>query len=207
MIGGQSAVRMNDRNSFPVGGLVELSRATYQSPPLAVVEFRPTVFSFIGAGGTVTAVGGSQECAVIDRGYGPRVPEIRSAFPCDAFAPTQGLQRNCRVADGSRRGGQPGTAGPSDDGLKFGQFASIVQTCGDLVACEIGKFRDNVFSGFASGQVPEHKSYRNTCSLEAWFATQNLWVACDVVFPANWHGLILTRSYSKGKAGKSDEKQ
>jgi hypothetical protein len=61
---------MNDRHSFPVGGLVELSRATYQSTPLAVVEIRPTVFSFIGAGGTVTAVGGSQECAVIDTGYG-----------------------------------------------------------------------------------------------------------------------------------------
>ena len=49
MIGGQSAARMNDRHSFPVGGLVELSRATYQSTPLAVVEIRPTVFSFIGA--------------------------------------------------------------------------------------------------------------------------------------------------------------
>jgi len=49
MIGGRSAVRMNDRHSFPVGGLVELSRATYQSTPLAVVEIRPTVFSFIGA--------------------------------------------------------------------------------------------------------------------------------------------------------------
>jgi len=71
---------MNDRHSFPVGGLVELSRATYQSTPLAVVEIRPTVFSFIGAGGAVTAVGGSQECAVIDTGYGPRVPEIRSVI-------------------------------------------------------------------------------------------------------------------------------
>ena len=30
MTGGQSAVRMNDRHSFPVGGLVELSRDTYQ---------------------------------------------------------------------------------------------------------------------------------------------------------------------------------
>ena len=49
MIGGQSAVRMNDRHGFPVGGLVELSRATYQSTPLAVVEIRSTVFSFIGA--------------------------------------------------------------------------------------------------------------------------------------------------------------
>jgi hypothetical protein len=59
MTGGQSAVRVNDRHRFPVGGPVELSRATYQSTPLAVVEIRPTVFSFIGAVGTVTAVGGS----------------------------------------------------------------------------------------------------------------------------------------------------
>jgi hypothetical protein len=80
MTGGQSAVCMNDRHSFPVGGLVELSPATYQSTPLAVVEIRPTVFSYIGAGGTVTAVGGSQECAEIDTGYGARVPEIRSAI-------------------------------------------------------------------------------------------------------------------------------
>jgi hypothetical protein len=41
MTGGQSAVRMNDRHSFPVGGLVELSRATCQSTPLAVVEISP----------------------------------------------------------------------------------------------------------------------------------------------------------------------
>jgi glyoxylase-like metal-dependent hydrolase (beta-lactamase superfamily II) len=71
---------MNDRHRFPVRGLVELSRATYQCTPLAVVEIRPTVFSFIGAGGTVSAVGGSQECAVIDTGYGARVPDIRSAI-------------------------------------------------------------------------------------------------------------------------------
>lgn len=37
-------------------------------------------------------------------------------------------------------------------------------TCSDLVAREIGKFRDNVFSGLATGQIPEHKAYRNTCS-------------------------------------------
>jgi len=49
MIGGQSAARMNDRHSFPVGGLAALSRATHQSTPLAVVEIRPTVFSFMGA--------------------------------------------------------------------------------------------------------------------------------------------------------------
>src|SRR5947208_16889869 len=105
----------------------------------------------------------------------------------------------------SRHSGRPRTAGPSDDGLKFGQFARIVQACGDLVAREIGKFRDNVFSGFASGQVAEHKAYRETCSLQAWFATQNFGVARNVVFPADWHGLILTRSYSKGKAGKINQ--
>src|SRR6266480_612815 len=80
---------------------------------------------------------------------------------------------------------RPRTSGPSDDGLKFGQFARIIQACGDLVACEIGKFRDNVFS---------------------WFATQNFGVARNVVFPADWHGLILAGSHSKGKAGKSDKK-
>ena len=68
MTGGQSAVGMNDRHSFLVGGLVELSRATCQSTPLTVAEVHPTVFSFIGAGATVTAVGGSQECAVINTG-------------------------------------------------------------------------------------------------------------------------------------------
>jgi hypothetical protein len=41
MTGGQSAVRMNDRHSFPMGGLVELPRATHQSTPLAIVEIRP----------------------------------------------------------------------------------------------------------------------------------------------------------------------
>ena len=48
MTGGQSAVRMNDRRGFPVCGLVELSRATYQSTPLrrlnaaeSVRELRP----------------------------------------------------------------------------------------------------------------------------------------------------------------------
>jgi len=43
-------------------------------------RFGQTVFSFIGADGTVTAVGGSQECAVIDTGHSPRVSEIGSAI-------------------------------------------------------------------------------------------------------------------------------
>jgi cyclase len=80
MSGGQSAVRMNDRHHFPSGGLVDVSRTTYQRTPLAVTELRPKVFAFVGAGGTVTAIGGSQACAVIDTGYGPRVDEIRSAI-------------------------------------------------------------------------------------------------------------------------------
>jgi glyoxylase-like metal-dependent hydrolase (beta-lactamase superfamily II) len=45
-----------------------------------VAEIRQEVFSFMEAGGTVTAVGGSQGCAVIDTGYGPRVAEIRKAI-------------------------------------------------------------------------------------------------------------------------------
>jgi len=65
----------------------------------------------------------------------------------------------------SRHTGRPRTAGPSEDGLKFGQFARTVQACGDLVAREIEKFRNNVFSAFAGGQVAEHKADRNKCSL------------------------------------------
>jgi hypothetical protein len=62
------------------GGLVDVSRATYQRTPLAVTEIRPKVFDFVGAGGTVTAVGGSQGSAIIDTGYGSRMDEIRSAI-------------------------------------------------------------------------------------------------------------------------------
>jgi len=76
---------MNDGHYFPAGGLVDVSRNTYQRTPLAVTEIRPKVFAFVGAGGTVTVVGGSQGCAMIDTGYRPRVDEIRSAI-----APTLG---------------------------------------------------------------------------------------------------------------------
>jgi hypothetical protein len=34
MTGGQSAVRMNDSHSFPVGGLVELSRGSANVPKI-----------------------------------------------------------------------------------------------------------------------------------------------------------------------------
>lgn len=59
---------------------MELSRATYQSTPLAVSEARPKVFSFVGAGGTVTAIGASRGCAIIETRYGPRVGEIGNAI-------------------------------------------------------------------------------------------------------------------------------
>jgi cyclase len=62
---------------FPAGGLVDVSRATYRDTPLAVTEIRPSIFAFSGAGGTVTAIGSPQGCAVIDTGYAPRVNEIR----------------------------------------------------------------------------------------------------------------------------------
>jgi len=69
---------MSYSESFPAGGLVELSRAVYDQTPLAVAEIRPDVFVLSGAGGTVTGVGGSHGCAVIDTGYRTRVNEIRS---------------------------------------------------------------------------------------------------------------------------------
>ena len=79
-----------------------------------------------------------------------------------SFSPSHSF---CRCTTFWRDTGRPRTARPSDDGLKFSQFAGIVQTCGDLIAGEIREFRDNVFSCLASGQVSEHKAYRNTCSL------------------------------------------
>jgi cyclase len=77
--GQQSSAGNNaDTNqTFPVGGLVDLSRVAYQSAPLTVTQICPEVFAFAAAGGTVTAVRGSQGCAMIDTGYGPRVDEIR----------------------------------------------------------------------------------------------------------------------------------
>ncbi|HEY6387267.1 MAG TPA: MBL fold metallo-hydrolase [Candidatus Acidoferrum sp.] len=77
--------------SFPPGGLVAKSRTVYQSTPLATDEIRPGVFTFRGAGGTVTAIAGSHECAVIDTGYGPRVDEIRSAIAAALHQPPRWL--------------------------------------------------------------------------------------------------------------------
>jgi hypothetical protein len=44
MTAGQSAVRMNDRLSFPVGGLVELSGATYKRLLWPLSEFAQRPF-------------------------------------------------------------------------------------------------------------------------------------------------------------------
>ncbi len=63
--------------SYPPGGPVDLAREEFQNTPLAIAEIRPNVFTFSGAGGTVTSVCGSQGCAIVDTGYGPRVDEIR----------------------------------------------------------------------------------------------------------------------------------
>jgi hypothetical protein len=67
-------------HSFPAGGLVALSRIAYQRAPLAILEIRPGVFVFSGAGGNVTALSASERCAVIDTGYGRRVEEIRRSI-------------------------------------------------------------------------------------------------------------------------------
>jgi len=46
----QSSVRANGGHTFRAGGLVDLSRATYQRTPLAVTEIGPKIFCFMGAG-------------------------------------------------------------------------------------------------------------------------------------------------------------
>ena len=75
---------------------------------------------------------------------------------------------------------------PSDDGLKLSQFARIVQACGNLLACEIGKLSQNLRGSFASGQVTQHEAHGNACSRNPRFSTENFRVAHDVLFP--WHG-------------------
>jgi cyclase len=66
------------RHSFPRGGLVDISRATYKNVRLSVTEIRPRILTVANGGGTVTAIAGSKGYAVIDTGFGPRVDEIRS---------------------------------------------------------------------------------------------------------------------------------
>lgn len=65
---------------FPPGGLVAMSRIAYQNTPLAREKIRQGIFVFRGGGGSVTTVAGSDGCAVIDTGYGPRVDEIKRAI-------------------------------------------------------------------------------------------------------------------------------
>src|SRR5919198_347115 len=78
--------------------------------------------------------------------------------------------------------GQPGTAGPSDDSLELSQFAGIVQTCRNLFAREVGKFRDDLLGGFFGRQVPKHNSDRNARSLEPRLAAQDSRITYDVFF-------------------------
>jgi hypothetical protein len=80
MIGQQTSVRVIDGHSFPAGVLADLSRITYKTTPLIVTEISSKVFALMGAGGTVTAIAGSRDCAVVDTGFRPRVNEIRNAI-------------------------------------------------------------------------------------------------------------------------------
>jgi hypothetical protein len=81
---------------------------------------------------------------------------------------------------------------PSDDGLKLSQFARIVQACGNLLACEIGKLSQNLRGSFASGQVTQHEAHGNACSRNPRFSTENFRVAHDVLFPLHGHAPILS---------------
>jgi len=107
-----SSVRAIEGQNFPAGGLVDSSRATYQSTALTVTEIYPKVFAFMGAGGTVTAIVGSKECAVIDTGYGPRVDEIRSAIGSTLHQSTRWLINthwHFDHSDGNSRFAEAGT--------------------------------------------------------------------------------------------------
>jgi glyoxylase-like metal-dependent hydrolase (beta-lactamase superfamily II) len=48
--------------------------------PLSTEKIGQGVFVFRGAGGNVTAISGSDGCAVIDTAYGPRVDEIKNGI-------------------------------------------------------------------------------------------------------------------------------
>ena len=66
------------KHSFPPAGLVAVARIAYESTPLLTAQIRSGVFVLAGAGGNVTAIAGSQGCAIVDTGYGPRGAEIES---------------------------------------------------------------------------------------------------------------------------------
>ena len=102
-----------------------------------------------------------------------------------------------------RCSGRPGTARPSDDGLKFSQFPRIVQARGNLVAGEIGKFSQNVCGSFARGQVPQDESGRYPGPLNPRLSAKDLRVAHDVLFPLHGHTTILSPFPNNGKSQAS----
>jgi cyclase len=62
---------------FPAGGVIDHARSAYRITPLKMTRICAKVIAFVGAGGTVTAIGGSRGSAIIDTGYKTRVDEIR----------------------------------------------------------------------------------------------------------------------------------
>src|SRR5260370_40622550 len=97
------------------------------------------------------------------------------------------------------KGEKSKAAGPSDDGLKFGQFTRIVEARGNLLAGEIGKLSQNVRASFARGEVTKHQADGNTGSLDARFSTEDFRVAHDVLFPWHQHAPILSPFPCNGK--------
>src|SRR5260370_41280774 len=97
------------------------------------------------------------------------------------------------------KGEKSKAAGPSDDGLKFGQFTCIVEARSNLLAGEIGKLSQNVRGSFARGQVTQHQADGNTGSLDARFSTEDFRVAHDVLFPWHRHAPILSPFPGNGK--------
>jgi len=89
----------------------------------------------------------------------------------------------------------------SDDGLKFGQFAGIVQTCSDLVAREVGKFRDNVSAVLPAARYPSTRPTGIRVPLGVVSRAESPGrLQCGFSSRLAW--LILTRSYSKAKQGR-----
>src|SRR5260370_1674417 len=89
------------------------------------------------------------------------------------------------------KGEKSKAAGPSDDGLKFGQFTCIVEARSNLLAGEIGKLSQNVRASFARGQVTQHQAYGNTGSLGARFSTRDSRTAHHVRRPVHPPAPIL----------------
>src|SRR5260370_35025354 len=77
--------------------------------------------------------------------------------------------------------GLPGTARPSDDGLKFGQLPRIVQAPGNLLACEIGKLGQDVRGSFARRHKTHHQSRGKACPLDARFSAKDFRTSIGVM--------------------------